>query len=66
MTLKERRYEKGLTQAELAKLAEVDKANISRYETGNGRPGPKAAKKLADAFGCTVKELMRGFEEKTG
>lgn len=63
MTLKERRYEKGMTQAELSRAAETDQSNICRYEKGAGKPSPKVAVRLAKVLGCTVGELMRGFEE---
>lgn len=63
MTLKERRFEKGMTQAELAKAANVEQSSISRYERGHWKPTGKTAKKLADVLGCTVGELMRGLEK---
>lgn len=63
MTLKERRFEKGMTQAQLSKITGVHVSNICRYEKGQGKPRPQVAKKLADVLGCTVGELMRGFEE---
>ena len=63
MTLRQRRYEKGMTQMELAIAANVEQSSISHYEQGHWKPNPKTAKKLADVLGCTVGELMKGFDE---
>ena len=63
MTLKERRFEKGMTQAELSRAAQCDQSNICRYEKGQGKPRPQVAKRLAEVLGCTVGELMKGFDE---
>ena len=40
----------GLTQAQLAEKAGMDRALITRYETGNAMPRKKAIKKLAAAL----------------
>ena len=64
MTLKERRKSRGLTLKELAKLADVSYVSIFHYENGNYKPKYEVAKKLADVFGCTVGEIIAGFDEK--
>lgn len=63
MTMKERRKAKGMTQAELAAAADVDQGSISHYEKGHWKPRYLVAKRIAEVLGCTVGELMRGFEE---
>lgn len=64
MRLAERRKALGMTQVELAKAAGVDQGAISNYENGGYKPKYAVAKRLAEVFGCTVGEIMDGFEEK--
>lgn len=60
MRLVERREALNLTQAQVAEKTGIQQANISRYETGGYKPKTEAALKLADLYGCTVKEIMEG------
>jgi len=46
------------TQAELAKILEVDATSISLWEAGKGIPGSKTIKKLLE-MGATVEELFK-------
>lgn len=53
--LRAARQDKGLTQNELAELAEIDQANVSRVEAG--RAGLNAMLRVAAALGVTLEEL---------
>lgn len=52
------RKQRGLTQAELAKLANIAHISVSRYEAGEN-PSLANAKKLADALNVTIDELLK-------
>ncbi len=57
--LKEHRERRGLTQMELAKLAEVSRATIARYEGGEARrPHPGTVRKLAKALKVRPEALV--------
>lgn len=63
--LKQKRTDKGLTQAELANSAGVSIRMIQHYEQGFkdiNKAQAITAIKIADALGCDVKEIMN--EEK--
>jgi transcriptional regulator with XRE-family HTH domain len=55
--VRQRRSELGLSQAELASRAGVDRRQIRRYESGETQPTLSAARTLARALGITVDEL---------
>jgi transcriptional regulator with XRE-family HTH domain len=55
--LRRRRNELGLSQADLAALAGVDKRQIRRYEAGEQQPVLSVAVAIADALKITVGEL---------
>ena len=50
----------GLTQSELAAVAGIDPARLSRWETGKHRPYVDGALRLAAVLGVTLEELFRG------
>lgn len=52
--LRAARRDKGLTQNELAELAKIDQANVSRVEAG--RAGIFATLQVASALGVTLEE----------
>ena len=52
-----------MTQAELARRAKVDKAIISKIESGKMSGTIECHKRLADAFGLKLSELYAYFEE---
>lgn len=52
------RLRKGLSQIELAKLAEIYQKNISRYEKGTTDPSASAIKRIADALGVSTDYLL--------
>lgn len=48
------REEKGLTQEELARMAGVERDQLSRYETGRRKPSVERAIRLAQALQVNV------------
>jgi transcriptional regulator with XRE-family HTH domain len=56
--LREVREVHGWSQAKLAEEASVSRDSISNYETGHREAYPSTAKKLADALGVTIADLM--------
>jgi transcriptional regulator with XRE-family HTH domain len=55
--LRRRRTELGMSQAELAEIAGVDKRQIRRYEAGEQQPVLSVAVAIADALKISVGEL---------
>ncbi|MDP1879980.1 MAG: helix-turn-helix transcriptional regulator [Parachlamydiaceae bacterium] len=53
-----------LTAEELADKTEMERSAISRIEAGGINPSLFIITKLADAFGISVSELMKGFNHK--
>lgn len=49
--LRNKRLEKQLTQAQLAKIVGADATMISKIEVGDRRPSVELAKKIAEALG---------------
>lgn len=56
-----KRYEKGLTQEELANYIGVSKASVSKWETGQSYPDITFLPQLATFFNISIDELM-GYE----
>ncbi len=56
--LRELRHTRGMTQAELARLAHVTTSYIGRLEAGGAAPGIDLADRLARALGTTVNDLL--------
>ena len=56
--LRIQRIMKDLTQEELAKLANVDRAYISRIETGKITPSLSVLTRIASALECSVKDFF--------
>ena len=46
------------TQADLAERCGVAKSTVSKWETGERKPGIIMLKKLASIFGCTADDLL--------
>lgn len=59
-TILELRTAKGLSQGDLAERLEVSRQSVSKWETGQSVPDLDKIIKLADLFGVTVDELVRG------
>lgn len=49
-----------LTQSQLADKLFVNQNTVSQWETGRSEPSVDILIKLADLFGCTIDELVRG------
>ncbi|MDC9591778.1 helix-turn-helix transcriptional regulator [Xenorhabdus sp. XENO-10] len=60
--LRELRRQKGLSQSELGKLAELHYTHIGRFERGTSRPGSDTLKRLADVLGVSGDYLLEGAE----
>ena len=58
MKLRIVRESKGLSQSELARISKVHRVSICRYESGEKMPSVVSLKKIADALGVTVDELL--------
>ena len=54
------RKAKGMTQKDLAGLLHVSDKTVSRWETGDGTPDLALIPVLAEIFGVTCDELLRG------
>ena len=54
------RKAKGMTQKDLAELLHVSDKTVSRWETGEGTPDLALIPVLAEIFGVTCDELLRG------
>ncbi|HEY4003400.1 MAG TPA: helix-turn-helix transcriptional regulator [Candidatus Xenobia bacterium] len=59
ITLRVRRTNAGLTQAQLAEMTGLKVANISAMEAGKRGIGPDVARKLAKALNCPMVDLLR-------
>ena len=60
ITIKERREELGMTQAELGAMVDVSQAAVCRWETGDTAPLRKLHIKIAQALKVPVYELDFG------
>lgn len=58
--LYELRTEKGLSQSELGRLVGVSNKAVSKWEMGAAKPRPEKLAKLAEIFGVTIEDLLRG------
>lgn len=56
--LTRRRILAGLQQKELAEMAGISKAQISRLELGRTGTSPDVLRRLAEALGCEPADLM--------
>lgn len=56
--LKAARLAAGLTQGQLAEQVGVQQRDISRWENGHREPGVLIVKKMAQALGCSMDELV--------
>lgn len=62
--LKQLRIAKGLTQNELAKILDVSKSNISKYEAGNVEPNLEVLIRISEYFEVPVDYLLGKNVEK--
>lgn len=56
--LKAARKAAGLTQEQLAEKVGVQQRDISRWENGQREPGVLIVKKMAQALGCSMDDLV--------
>ena len=61
MKLKERRVDAGLTQDELARKSRVSRSTIINYEQGHRTPRITELKRICDALGCAVSEVLGDY-----
>ena len=57
-SLRDRRIDRGWSQGELAKIANVSRQTINAIETGRYEPSLSLAITLARIFRCSVEELF--------
>ncbi len=56
--LKKLRFEKGISQMELAVAAGISQSHYCMIENGRDTPSIKRLAAIAKALGCTVKDLV--------
>lgn len=56
--LKAARKAAGLTQAQLAEAIGCKQKDVSRWEAGQIEPGVLIVKKMAQALGCSMNDLV--------
>jgi putative transcriptional regulator len=54
----QKRKENGLTQAEVAELAGINRASYVHIERGTRNPSLDVAKKIAEALGCKMDDIF--------
>jgi transcriptional regulator with XRE-family HTH domain len=59
--LRKLRIAKGLSQVEMAHQFGIDRGHLSEIETGKKNVCLSLLEDLADGFGITISELMRGL-----
>lgn len=56
--LREARQRAGMTQAQLAEAIGCKQKDVSRWEAGQIEPGVLTVKKMAQALGCIMDDLV--------
>ncbi len=59
--LKKLRKQRKLTQHELAEALHISQTSVSKYERGESEPDLAMVIEMADFFGVTVDEFVRGI-----
>lgn len=62
--LRELRIKQKMTLEELARRSGISRVSINRYELGERCPNLQIAKRLADALGCTLDDLVNERKEE--
>lgn len=65
MNLKVLRVIANLTQAEVAEMLGVNQATVSDWERGQYKPSAASVSRLAEAYGVSVHEILKGIELAT-
>ena len=60
------RTQRGLTQDDLAGLAEIDRRYVQRIEAGTANPGIDVICRLRDALCASWDEMLRGLSKSSG
>ena len=63
MFIKQLRERLGFSQKEVSEKVGISQNALCQYEKGVRKPPIKILIKLADFFGCTIDELVRGGEK---
>ena len=63
--LKKLRKEKGLTQADLAKVLNTNQSQYGKYENGKTNLSIENAKNVAEYFGVTIDYLLGSESDQT-
>lgn len=63
--VKELRKQKHITQEELGKVLDIQKAAISKYENGRAEPSTEVLKKMSAYFGVSIDYLLGNAPAKT-
>ena len=58
--LKTLRKKNRITQKELAEALHISQTSVSKYERGESEPDLEMVIKMADFFGVTIDEFVRG------
>ncbi|MCO6499355.1 MAG: helix-turn-helix transcriptional regulator [Vicingus serpentipes] len=61
--IKELREKKGLSAAEFARRAEMERSHIARLESGQTNPTSTTLKVICDALDISFEELFKGFNK---
>lgn len=62
--VKELRKQKHITQEELGKVLDIQKAAISKYENGRAEPSTEVLKKMSAYFGVSIDYLLGNSTSK--
>lgn len=65
MNLKVLRVMANLTQAEVAEKLGVNQATVSGWEQGQYKPSAASVARLAEAYGVSVHEILKGVDLAT-
>jgi transcriptional regulator with XRE-family HTH domain len=60
------RMQRGLTQDDLAELAEIDRRYVQRIEAGTANPGIDVICRVREALRASWDEMLRGLSKSSG
>jgi len=63
LRIREIRKERGMTQAQLAKMVGVDQSAVAQWEAEKSGPHRNKLSKLAQALECTVDDLLKNDDD---
>lgn len=62
-TLRAMRIQRGISQSQLSRIADVDHSTVSRLEAGTRYPTGDMVRALADALNCTVQDRHKLYHQ---